>query len=78
MTLVATRELVDRAAAQHLAVGAFNIITLEHAEAVVEGAEQVGTPVILQISENAVRFHHGRLPRSPPPRRRSPRPPRCR
>ena len=27
----------------------------------VEGAEQVDTPVILQISENAVRFHHGRL-----------------
>src|ERR1700710_2964442 len=61
MTLVATRELVDSAAARHLAVGAFNIITLEHAEAGVEGAEQVDTPVILQISENAVRFHHGRL-----------------
>jgi fructose-bisphosphate aldolase, class II len=60
MPLVATRELVDRAAARHLAVGAFNIITLEHAEAVVEGAEQVDTAVILQISENAVRFHHGR------------------
>jgi fructose-bisphosphate aldolase class II len=61
MTLVATRELVDRAVAHHLAVGAFNIITLEHAEAVVEGAERVDAPVILQISENAVRFHHGRL-----------------
>ena len=61
MTLVATRELVDRAAAHHLAVGAFNIITLEHAEAVVEGTERVHSPVILQISENAVRFHHGRL-----------------
>ncbi|MBV9919427.1 MAG: class II fructose-bisphosphate aldolase [Pseudonocardia sp.] len=60
MPLVATRELVDRAAARLLAVGAFNIITLEHAEAVVEGAEQVDTAVILQISENAVRFHHGR------------------
>jgi len=61
MALVATRELVDRAAVHHLAVGAFNIITLEHAEAVVEGAERVHSPVILQISENAVRFHHGRL-----------------
>ena len=61
MTLVVTRELVDRAAVHHLAVGAFNIITLEHAEAVVEGAERVHSPVILQISENAVRFHHGRL-----------------
>ena len=43
MTLVATRELVDRAAAHHRAVGAFNIITLEHAEAVVEGAERVAS-----------------------------------
>jgi fructose-bisphosphate aldolase class II len=34
---------------------------LEHAEAVIEGAEQANAPVILQISENAVRFHHGRL-----------------
>jgi fructose-bisphosphate aldolase, class II len=61
MPLVTTRELVDRAVAQHVAVGSFNIITLEHAEGVVEGAERVDTPVILQISENAVRFHGGRL-----------------
>nr|WP_240670533.1 class II fructose-bisphosphate aldolase [Actinoplanes solisilvae] len=37
------------------------MITVEHAEAVVTGAEQANRPVILQISENAVRFHHGRL-----------------
>jgi fructose-bisphosphate aldolase, class II len=42
-------------------VGAFNVITVEHAEAIVTGAESAGRPVILQISENAVRFHHGRL-----------------
>jgi fructose-bisphosphate aldolase class II len=42
-------------------VGAFNLITVEHAEAIVTGAESAGLPVILQISENAVRFHHGRL-----------------
>ena len=61
MPLVATRTLVDRAVAQHVAVGSFNVITLEHVEAVIEGAEQVDAPVILQISENAVRFHHRRL-----------------
>src|SRR5690349_22853062 len=56
-----TGELV--AAARHAGggVGAFNVITLEHAEAIVAGAEAAGRPVILQISENAVRFHHGRL-----------------
>ncbi|MCW3841560.1 class II fructose-bisphosphate aldolase family protein [Micromonospora yasonensis] len=42
-------------------VCAFNVITLEHAEAIVAGAEAAGRPVILQISENAVRFHDRRL-----------------
>ncbi|GLW98447.1 class II fructose-bisphosphate aldolase [Microtetraspora sp. NBRC 16547] len=42
-------------------VCAFNIITLEHAEAVAAAAERVGAPVILQVSENAVRFRLGRL-----------------
>lgn len=61
MPLVTTRELVDNAATRRIAVGAFNVITLEHAEAVIEGAERANVAVILQISENAVRFHHGRL-----------------
>jgi fructose-bisphosphate aldolase class II len=42
-------------------IAAFNVITLEHAEAIVAGAEAAGRPVILQISENAVKFHGGRL-----------------
>ncbi|WP_432043553.1 class II fructose-bisphosphate aldolase [Streptomyces cadmiisoli] len=61
MPLVTTGDLVRRAAAAHGAVAAFNIITLEHVEAVVAGAESVGCPVVLQVSENAVRFRHGRL-----------------
>ncbi|GIH17567.1 class II fructose-bisphosphate aldolase [Rugosimonospora africana] len=43
------------------AIGAFNVITLEHAEAIVAGATAANRPVILQISENAVRFHGGAL-----------------
>src|SRR3569833_943173 len=42
-------------------VAAFNVITVEHAEAIVSGAESAGLPVILQFSENAVKFHGGRL-----------------
>ncbi|MFI2642363.1 ketose-bisphosphate aldolase [Streptomyces sp. NPDC018610] len=61
MPLAATGELVGSAAAARSAVVAFNIITLEHVEAVVAGAETAGTPVILQISENAVRYRYGRL-----------------
>lgn len=61
MPLVATADLVDHARAHGRGVAAFNVITLEHAEGIVQGAERAGTPVILQISENAVKFHGGRL-----------------
>ncbi|HYU03371.1 MAG TPA: class II fructose-bisphosphate aldolase, partial [Jatrophihabitantaceae bacterium] len=53
MPLTSMREIV---AGARRAVGAFNVIQLEHAEALVAGAETVGAPVILQISENAVRY----------------------
>jgi len=39
------------------AIGAFNVILLEHAEALVTGAQAAQLPVILQISENAVSYH---------------------
>ncbi|RPF31192.1 class II fructose-bisphosphate aldolase [Streptomyces sp. TLI_185] len=61
MPLVTTGELVTRAAAGHSAVAAFNIITLEHVEAVIAGAEAAEAPVVLQVSENAVKFRYGRL-----------------
>ncbi|CAM5339953.1 fructose-bisphosphate aldolase [Streptomyces avidinii] len=61
MTLVSAGGLVQQAAAQGRAVAAFNIITLEHAEAVVAGAESAGLPVVLQLSENAVKFRGGQL-----------------
>ncbi|MFF3643842.1 ketose-bisphosphate aldolase [Streptomyces sp. NPDC002564] len=61
MPLVSTGELVAKARAAGHGVAAFNVITLEHAEAVALGAERAGAPAILQISENAVKFHGGRL-----------------
>lgn len=61
MPLATTAELVARAAAAGRGVAAFNVITLEHAEGIVAGAEAAGVSVILQISENAVKFHGGRL-----------------
>jgi len=57
MPLTATGEIVAAAFAAGRGVGAFNVIQLEHAEALVAGAEAAGAPVILQISENAVRYH---------------------
>ncbi len=61
MTLVSTAALVERARTAGVGVPAFNVITLEHAEAIAAGAERAGLPAILQISENAVKFHNGRL-----------------
>ncbi len=43
-------------------IAAFNIIGLEHAEAIVRGAARVGAPVILQISHNCADFHGGLEP----------------
>ncbi|MGW6961202.1 class II fructose-bisphosphate aldolase [Streptomyces chartreusis] len=61
MPLTTTGELITRAAAARSAVAAFNVITLEHVEAVIAGAESAGSPVVLQVSENAVKFRYGRL-----------------
>jgi fructose-bisphosphate aldolase, class II len=61
MTLHGTGELVAAARARGGAVGAFNVVTLEHAEAIVAAGESAGLPLILQISENAVRFHVGHV-----------------
>ncbi|SEF17319.1 class II fructose-bisphosphate aldolase [Streptomyces sp. Ag109_O5-10] len=61
MPLVPTGELVAHAATARRSVTAFNVITLEHAEGIITGAEAAERPVILQISENAVRYHRGQL-----------------
>ena len=57
MPLVTTAELVAGAAARSGGVAAFNVVTLEHAEGIVAGAQLAGSGVILQVSENTVGFH---------------------
>ncbi|MFE2579188.1 ketose-bisphosphate aldolase [Streptomyces sp. NPDC059378] len=61
MPLAPTGKLVAHAATERRSVTAFNVITLEHAEGIITGAEAAERPVILQISENAVRYHRGQL-----------------
>jgi fructose-bisphosphate aldolase class II len=61
MTLLTTAELVRTAAERGTGVAAFNVITLEHAEGIAQGAESAGVGAILQISQNAVAFHGGRI-----------------
>jgi len=57
MTLSRLDEVLRTAAGCGRGVGAFNVIQIEHAEAIVTGAETAGAPVVLQISENCAAWH---------------------
>ncbi len=59
MSLVTTGDLVAAASARGTAVAAVNVITLEHAEAIVAAAVRTGRSLVLQLSENAVAYHGG-------------------
>jgi len=61
MPLIPTRELIDLTPVGS-GVAAFNVIQLEHAEAIVAGAAMADRGVILQISENAVAYHGALAP----------------
>ena len=62
MALAAMDDIIGPARAAGRGVGAFNVVGIEHAEAIVAGAEAAATPVVLQISENCVAYHHGLAP----------------
>ncbi|HEY3733650.1 MAG TPA: class II fructose-bisphosphate aldolase [Streptosporangiaceae bacterium] len=57
MPAVGLGEIVAPVSAAGRGVGAFNVIGIEHAEAIIAGAEAAGAPVVLQISENCVAYH---------------------
>jgi fructose-bisphosphate aldolase class II len=62
MPVVPTGELVADARAGGSAVLALNAITLEHGEAIVRAAERTGRAAIVQVSQNAVRYHGSPAP----------------
>ena len=55
------RELARDAASRGVGLGAFNVVLLEHGEAQIAAAEAVELPIILQLSQNAVKYHRGWL-----------------
>jgi fructose-bisphosphate aldolase class II len=57
MPLSAMHEIIGPARAAGRGVGAFNVIGIEHAEAIAAGAEAAGAPVVLQVSENCAAYH---------------------
>ncbi|MEY8354163.1 class II fructose-bisphosphate aldolase [Lachnospiraceae bacterium 54-53] len=59
MALVKMKELLKRASEKHAAVGAFSVGSLEMVKGAVKAAEDMDTPIILQIAE--VRLPHSPL-----------------
>ena len=55
------RKLAADAARAKVGLGAFNIVLLEHGEAFIAAAEATGLPIVLQLSQNAVKYHRGWL-----------------
>lgn len=62
MPLARMPDLLATADAQRRALLAMNVIQLEHAEAIVTGAEEAACPVVLQVSENTVAYHGALAP----------------
>jgi fructose-bisphosphate aldolase class II len=62
MPLATMDEIIGPARAAGRGVGAFNVIGIEHAEAIVTGAQAAGAPVVLQISENCAAYHGALAP----------------
>jgi fructose-bisphosphate aldolase class II len=62
MPLGTTADIVTAASRDRRGVGAFNVVQLEHAQAIVSGAARADAPVILQVSQNTARYHGGLEP----------------
>ncbi|CAM3901241.1 MULTISPECIES: class II fructose-bisphosphate aldolase [Tsukamurella] len=62
MTLVNLTEALALAEPGRRAIGAFNVVHLETAEAIVAAAESAELPVVLQISQNCAAYHGGLEP----------------
>lgn len=62
MTLASPRDLMRAAATAGTGIGAFNVIHLETAEALISASERANLPVILQISQNCADYHGGLEP----------------
>jgi fructose-bisphosphate aldolase class II len=61
MPIASTDDLLVQAQRERYGIGAFNVISLEHAQAIVIGAERERSPIILQLSQNAVAYHLGAI-----------------
>lgn len=56
MPLVSSKLILEQALQNHFAVGAFNANNMEQIQAIVEAAQEEHAPVILQVSQGAIRY----------------------
>ena len=56
MPLVTSKDMFQMAMQQGFAVGAFNVNNMEAVQAIVEAAEEERSPVIVQVSQGAIRY----------------------
>lgn len=56
MALVTMKELLERAKTNHRGIGAFSVGNMEMVKGAIKAAEELDTPIILQIAE--VRLKH--------------------
>ncbi len=56
MPLVSSKPILEEAMRSHFAVGAFNANNMEQVQAIVETAQEERAPVILQVSQGAIRY----------------------
>ena len=56
MALVTMKEILEDASKRSYGVGAFNINNLEFLQAIIEAAEEENSPVIIAISEGAMKY----------------------
>lgn len=56
MSLVTTKEMFKKSMDEGFAIGAFNINNMETIQAIVEAANEVNSPVILQVSSGAIKY----------------------
>ena len=57
--LVSAKEMIQAAYAGHYAIGAFNTNNLEWTKAILQAAEEMRAPVIVQVSEGAGKYMAG-------------------
>lgn len=58
--LVSVKEILEKAKSEGYAVGAFNVFNLETAQAVIQAAREMRSPIIVQVTEKSMEYAGGR------------------